>query len=139
VTAFDVCKTSDMTHHFAEIIRTLPRRRKCANPARRHSADGVQLAVIRNIVLFFDFGNQLIKQKIGITVTQLIIFITAVGAAEKYFGKIFAGMPRIDEQSDGDRHLFFCDQIVKNNSCAKISVFADIGMTVLKNHQRGRF
>ena len=108
------------------------------------SANDTLFGIFGQVVILGNLGKELAFEHAGVGIAESVIFLTPV--ADLF---LFSGTPvlasfdlvsedtRVDEESDGDRDLSFVDEVIENDSCAGLTLFIDIGVTILKHHHGG--
>ena len=136
VAASQIRKAADAGVNLAECISAFPGDGECTNCSRAGTTDGSHLRIIGDVVLLFDFGNDLFQQKACIAIAEPVVFETSIGrfVVRHRFRFIVS---RIDEHSNRRRHVTTSDQVVKDDGNSPASFDVSHAFAILKNHQSG--
>src|SRR5204863_5716484 len=111
----------------------LPRDAGGADPARARGTNGPAARILPQVVLLSYFRQDFFLQKAGVLIGERVVFEAAVTAR---FLALLIGRKssRIDEDADRHGHIFFVNEIVKDDRHAKIALLVHISPSVLKDH-----
>ena len=134
----NVGEAADMAKDFSKLVRSLPSDSERADSAAAGATDRAATGIIGDVVVLFDFGQNFVEQKFRVVIAERIVFDASVFGFRLptgFFGQFLFVVPGVNEHADRDRKLFTMNQVVENDRNAVVAILADVGMTVLKNHQ----
>src|SRR5438046_1965054 len=131
---------ADGTEHARESIRPLPSGGEGANGAAARAANATIIAALRQTNrlavgrgFLFDLRQDFVQEESDVNVPQAIILIAAIETSQ---GVCFQGLhdARCNENSNGDGHFVFGDQIVENDRSVVLDpVLIDINASGLRS------
>ena len=139
VAAAKIGEAADGREHFAEGIGTFPSHGERADTAGACAANSPHLGVFGHTVAFFDFGDNLFDQEASVTITETVVFETAIGVFPRAIRLTFRFVVSwVDENCDCRWHVAASDKIIEHDGNPKASLHIEVRMAILENHQRGR-
>ena len=137
IAAADVDEGADPDEGLAEGVGLLPADRPSTDSTGGTAGDAAHLGVFANVVALFDFGKNFFGEETGVGVAEGVVFHAAV--AWFFAGLLFGETAGVDEDTDGDGHVAFSDEVVEDGGGTEWAVGSGVTEAVLKDHEGGGF